>query len=197
MADQALALQRLRKLIFSLGSFLLIFSLIGFVVLEVYIFTDVTETRLKFLDRTRGYRSDMFRSCICLRNMFLITNDTDPASASRLATQRSNMVSNAKSMSTVHTLNYVSPPTSSVTEYFLSDKLTSYVPSPGVGLRAVKTNFWGEINDLVNAIISASSIPFSDLRHADYSLSSLSVNKRSIIFMYVISLFTSLLRIRT
>ena len=153
--------------------------------MEVYIFTDVTENRLKFLDRTKGYRSDMFKSCISLRNMFLLTNETDPASASKLVTARSNMVAFAKDLSAVHTSNYVSPPTQSVVDYFLSNTLTEILPSPGVGLRTVQTNFWSETNDLVNAIISASSIAFSDLRNADYTMNPMSVNKRSVIFMYV------------
>ncbi len=111
MSTQAYALHRLKKLIFSLGSVLLLFSTAGFVVMEAYIFTDVTENRLRFLDRTKGYRSDVFKSCISLRNMFLLTNETDPASATKLAAARSNMVALAKDMTSVHTQNYVAPPT--------------------------------------------------------------------------------------
>ena len=72
MVAQSHALSRLRQLIFVLGSVLLAFSTYGFVVMEVYLFTDVTETRLTFLDRTKGYRSDVFKSCIALRDMFLL-----------------------------------------------------------------------------------------------------------------------------
>jgi hypothetical protein len=183
MSTQAHALQRLKKLIFSLGSVLLLFSTAGFVIMEAYIFTDVTENRLRFLDRTKGYRSDVFKSCISLRNMFLLTNETDPASATKIAAARSNMVALAKDLTSVHTQNYVSPPTQSVTDYFLDASLVEILPSPGSGLRSIPANFWGFTNDFINAIVSASSIAFSDLRNADYSLDFLSMNKRSVVFM--------------
>ncbi len=41
MDTQAQALMRLKRLIFALGSSLLVFSLCGFVVMEVYLFSEV------------------------------------------------------------------------------------------------------------------------------------------------------------
>ena len=183
MSTQAHALHQLKRLIFSLGSVLLLFSTVGFVIMETYIFTNVTESRLRFLDRTKGYRSDVFKSCISLRNMFLLTNETDPASATKIASARSNMVALAKDLTSVHTQNYVSPPTQSVIDYFLDASLVEILPSPGSGFRSIQTNFWVFTNDFINAIVSASAIAFSDLRNADYSIDLMSMNKRSVAFM--------------
>jgi hypothetical protein len=146
-------------------------------------FAQVTETRLKFLDRTKGYRSDVFKSCINLRNMFLVTNETDSASAAKIATARANILTYTKDLTNVHTQNYVSPPTQSVTDYFLDSSLTEILPSTGSGFQTVSVNFWEFTNEFINAFTSAAAIVFSDLRGSDFSLDSLSVNKRSIIFM--------------
>ena len=185
MSTQARALGRLKKLIFSLGSILLVFSTCGFVVMEVYIFTDVTESRLHFLDRTKGYRSDVFKSCLCLRDIFLVTNGTATGAASTVSTARSNMISFSQDLTTIHTENYVSPPTQTVTDFFLDNDLLEIVPTPGVGLRTVQTNFWVMTNDFISAIINAASIGFADLRNADYSLDAMTVDKRAVVYMCV------------
>ncbi len=55
MAPQSRALGRLKVLILGLTAFLLVFSVSGFVLLDVYLLSNVSETRLHFLDRTLSY----------------------------------------------------------------------------------------------------------------------------------------------
>ena len=74
MAWQARALGRLRRLILGLTAFLLVFSVSGVVLLDVYLLSSVSETRLHFLDRTLSY----FQNSIKARRP--LTASLNPAS---------------------------------------------------------------------------------------------------------------------
>jgi hypothetical protein len=78
MQSQAKSLARLKVLILGLTAFLLVFSMSGFVLLDVYLLSSVSETRLKFLDRTLSYFQSSIKACISLRSLHLDRNMSDP-----------------------------------------------------------------------------------------------------------------------
>ena len=85
MESQSKALARLRQLILGLTAFLLIFSVSGFILLDVYLLSSVSETRLKFLDRTLSYFQSSIKACISLRSMHLARNSSDPLEPAEVA----------------------------------------------------------------------------------------------------------------
>ncbi len=85
MESQSKSLARLKVLILGLTAFLLVFSVSGFVLLDVYLLSSVSETRLKFLDRTLSYFQSSIKACISLRSMHLARNLSDPLAPAEIA----------------------------------------------------------------------------------------------------------------
>ncbi len=88
MESQSTALARLKVLILGLTAFLLVFSLSGFVLLDVYLLSSVSETRLKFLDRTLSYFQSSIKACISLRSMHIARNMSNPLELAETAVSR-------------------------------------------------------------------------------------------------------------
>jgi hypothetical protein len=76
MRPQAIALARLRILVLALTAFLVAFSVCGFVLLDTYLLSIVSETRLSSIDRTKSYLQGTIRACLSLRTMQLAGNGT-------------------------------------------------------------------------------------------------------------------------
>ena len=68
MAVQSKDLRRLNILVLGLGFLLLAVSASGFIVLDVYLLSNVSPTRLSFLDRTMSYLQTAIKACIALRH---------------------------------------------------------------------------------------------------------------------------------
>ncbi len=85
MESQSKSLARLKVLILGLTAFLLVFSVSGFVLLDVYLLSSVSETRLKFLDRTLSYFQSSIKACISLRSMHLERNMSHPSEQEEIA----------------------------------------------------------------------------------------------------------------
>jgi hypothetical protein len=87
-------------------------------------------------------------------------------------------------MHDMHTLNYVSSPSQRVTDYFMKQGLPVRVTVPGTGLYAVSTtNFWDLVNQFISSLLMASKINPPDLSNPDFSVNSLSQDKRAIVFV--------------
>jgi hypothetical protein len=184
MESQSKALARLRLLILGLTAFLLIFSVSGFILLDVYLLSSVSETRLKFLDRTLSYLISSIKACITLRSMHLSRNLTDPAVLHNLAVDQSTIKAISNSMHDMHTLNYVSSPSQRETDYFMKQGLPVRNTVPGAGLYEVSTtNCWDLINQFISSLLMASKISPADLSNPDFSVNSLSQDKRAIVFV--------------
>jgi hypothetical protein len=184
MESQSKALARLRLLILGLTAFLLVFSASGFILLDVYLLSSVSETRLKFLDRTLSYFQSSIKACISLRSMHLSRNLTDPAAVHDIVIDRSIIENISNSMHDMHTLNYVSSPSQRVTDYFLKQGLPVRNTVPGAGLYEVSTaNFWDLINQFISSLLMASKISTAELSNPDFSVNSLSQDKRAIVFV--------------
>ena len=186
MAGQARALGRLRLLILGLTAFLLVFSVSGFVLLDVYLLSSVSETRLHFLDRTLSYFQSSVRACMTLRGMHLARNLSNPAVAHGVAADRASVASLADSMHDMHTLNYVSPPSQRVADFFLQQGLPMRVSVPGEDIyEETTTDFWDLVNQFISALLTASAIPLADLIGPDFSVNHLSQDKRAVVFVCV------------
>ena len=152
--------------------------------LDVYLLSGESETRLHFLDRTLSYFQNSVRACLTLRGMHLARNLSDPAVARAVAADRASVAALADAMHDMHTLNYVSSPSQRVTDYFMAPGLPVRVPVPGTGaFRTDRTSFWDLINLFVSSLVSASAIPPADLADPDFSVNRLSQDKRAIVFV--------------
>lgn len=184
MGPEIHSLLRLRSLVLGLGFLLFAFSLLGFIMTEVFLYKSVAELRLGILQRTTGYRSNVIKSCITLRGLFLSGNTSDPASARSISQARANLQAYAQSMSTIHTLNYVDSPTDSLWQFMVSPTRIKTVPMPGLGLFVQKNvSFWDLGNNFVASLLSLSLISVTDLQNSDFSADSMSVDKRAVVFM--------------
>jgi hypothetical protein len=167
MQSQSQALMRLKVLVLALTAFLLIFSVCGFVLLDVYLLSSVSETRLGSIDRARSYLPPFVRTAMMLRNLHLARNQTTDA----VLDYRNALTSTADDMFTVNTLNFISPPSQAVADYLLRRNLALSVPVPGTGgFVAQKTNFLDLIGQCVASLLDASSIDLEDLQQPDYSV---------------------------
>jgi hypothetical protein len=198
MESQSKALARMRLLILGLTAFLLIFSVSGFILLDVYLLSNLSETRLRFLDRTLSYFQSSIKACMTLRSMHLSRNLTDPAVLHDIGVDRSTISSISNSMHDMHTLNYVSSPSQRVTEYFMKQGLPVRNTVPGAGLYEIsKTSFWDLINQFISSLRMASKISPADLFNPDFSVNSLSQDKRAIVFVLVFTCFFLVLECQT
>ena len=185
MAVQAKDLRRLNVLVLGLGLLLLAVSTSGYIVLDIYLLTNVSPMRLSFLDRTMNYLQTAIKACMSLRDLHLMAfNATGPWSAVEAAVVRSTLANLSESMSAMHTLNYVSSPSQAVSDYFQQKSFVEIVAVPGSGMyQAVQVNFWDLVNDFIAAIQSASAISLADLTDPQYVVNRMNLNKRSLAFM--------------
>jgi hypothetical protein len=181
MQPQSKALTRLKVLILALTAFLLAFSISGFVLLDVYLLSSVSETRLGSIDRTRSYLQPFVRTVMMLRNLHLAGNQTTGAV---VPGYRSSISSTANNMLVINTLNFVSPPSQAVADFLLRRNLAMSVPVPGTGgFVAQPANFLDFISQCVSSLLTASTIDLADLQNADYSVDGMTVNKRAVLFL--------------
>ena len=187
MGSEVKSLLHLRSLVLGLGFLLFVFSLLGFLLMEIYIFQNVTQNRLNMLLRTKGYRQNLVKSCITLRNMQLAINDSDPVSKKYVLQARSNLQSIAESLTSTHTLNYVASPTETLLQFFINENRIRKVPMPGItrlgSFVEQKISFWDLGNNFFESVAVSSLISLSDLGNPDYSVDMLSINKRAVVFM--------------
>jgi hypothetical protein len=184
MEDQVKSLIRLKSLILYLGILLLSFSLVGFLTMEIFVYKSLAQCRLSFLQRTNGYRKNSINTCISIRNMHISAAVTDPASVKVVSKARSDLQSLSKSTTSIHTMNYVASPSQALLDYFVENTQLKVIPLPGSGsFKTENISFWDLGNDFVLSSAAASLIPLADLMDPDYSVDSMSVSKRAIVFM--------------
>jgi hypothetical protein len=180
MQSQFSALTRLKVLILALTAFLLVFSVSGFVLLDVYLLSSVSEARLGSIDRTRNYFQPFFRAVMALRNLHLAGNQT----AAAVQGYRSSISTAASNMLGVNSLNFVSPPSQTVADFLLRKDITMRVPVPGTGgFVEQQDNFFDFIGQCVSSLLDASTIDLADLQREDFSVDGLTVSKRAVIFL--------------
>ncbi len=184
MANQAKDLKRLNALVLGLGFLLLAVSASGYVVLDIYLLSDVAPTRLAFLDRTMNYLQTGIKASMALRDLHLMaSNMSDPWTGEDEAAVRNTLFNLSESMSTMHTLNYVSSPSARVSDFFQAKGLVERVAVPGTGsYQPVLVNFWELVNDFITAIQSASAISIADMADPVYVVNRMGLNKRSLAF---------------
>ncbi len=187
MASQSSRLTRLKLLIFVLTASLLVFTVSGFVLLDVYLLSSVSSSRLDSINRTRSYLKPSITACIMLRSMHIAR---DAESAHLITKYRSSIAEIAHNMIAVNTLNFVEPPSQHISDYLLDKSLQVLVPIPGSSrvsgsgvFQAKSTNFLVMINQFTSSLLSASAIDLSDLQATDYQVDKLSVNKRAVVFL--------------
>jgi hypothetical protein len=185
MANQAKDLQRLNALVLGLGLLLLAVSASGYVVLNIYLLSNIAPTRLAFLGRTMNYLQTGIKANMALRDFHLMAlNMSGPWTVEDEGNVRSTLSKLSESMSTMHTLNYVSSPSARVSDFFQIKTLVETVAVPGTGsYQAVLVNFWELVNDFITAIQSASAISIEDLTDPEYVVNRMGLNKRSLAFM--------------
>lgn len=178
------SLSRLKSLVFGLGLLLFAFSLLSFLVSEVYLYSVVAGSRLGILQRTQGYRANAIRSCIAIRSMHLAGNTSDSASQHGVVQARANLQAYAQSMAQIHTLNYVNPPTEGLLKFLIATNRQKSIPMPGSGSYVQRSiSFWDLGNGFTSALLSTSLVSITELRDPDFLVDVMSVNKRAIVFV--------------
>eukprot|EP00291_Cryptomonas_curvata_P018387 CAMPEP_0172175116 /NCGR_PEP_ID=MMETSP1050-20130122/14040_1 /TAXON_ID=233186 /ORGANISM="Cryptomonas curvata, Strain CCAP979/52" /LENGTH=1264 /DNA_ID=CAMNT_0012847165 /DNA_START=652 /DNA_END=4446 /DNA_ORIENTATION=+ len=184
MLSQRRALLKLKWMVISLGFSLLVLSTVGFVIFDQYLLSTISEIRLSFLDRTMSYLQTGINSCITLRHMRLF-NETDVSFNSQVLTAKSNLQSYSNIMRQMHTLNYISPPSQRVADFFLDESWTKKTVVGGEsGYESVSANFWDLMNDFISSILASSQIPIAIIQNSDFSLSTMNVQQRAVSFIY-------------
>ncbi len=184
MDVQYKALTRLKVLIMALTAFLLVFSVSGFVMLDVYLLATVSDSRMTSIDRTRSYLQPFVRTLMSLRSLHLAENETDDIVPNL---DYSNAITTtAKNMLAINSLNFVSPPSQSVADYLTRSNFSMRIPVSGAGAFVTQpTNFLDLISECVSSLLTASTIDLKDLQNADYSINGLTVSKRAVVFLCV------------
>ncbi len=183
LAAQRRALQRLKVMVLGLGFFLLVFSLSGFVILDVYLLSNISEVRMDFLDRTMSYLQTGINACIYLRNLQLL-NLSDSSAGQTVQNIRETLQNISAVMSQMHTLNYVSPPSQRIADFFLDKAWIKTVAVGGeVGFQHIKENFWNLMNEFISSILTSSRIAVSDLQDQNFAVQQMNVEKRAVVFM--------------
>ena len=184
MGPEVCSLARLKSLVFGLGLLLFAFSLLSFLVSEVYLYSVVAGSRLDILQRTQGYRTNAIRSCIAIRGMQLVGNASDSASKRTMAQARTNLQAYAQSMAQIHTLNYVDPPTKALLSFLVATNRQKLIPMPGTGSYVKRSiSFWDLGNGFTSAVLSASLIGITELRDPDFLVDAMGVNKRAVVYV--------------
>jgi hypothetical protein len=186
MDSQSKALIWMRRLVLGLTIFLLMFSVSAFVLLDVYLLSSVSEARLRSLDRTRGYVTNSIMTCLALRNMHLSCNVTDPAVFREFAENQKSIKRFSIGMHDIHMLNFVSPPSQGVADFFLRQGLSLRVADPGSGLYSdTTTNFWDLFNQFISSSLMASKISPAQMCDEDFTFHGLDQSKRAVVFLWV------------
>lgn len=184
LALQSQELNRLKRMVIGLGFFILIFSSSGFVVFDVYLLSNISENRMHFLDRTMNYLQTSLSAMIMLRNMELLANFTDLDVGVSMEDAKRVMMNASNAMSQMHSLNYISPPTQQVADFFSRKMWTERnVVGGNLVFETVTVNFWDLMNDFILAIQTASQISVSDLSDSDYLPAHMNARKRAVAFM--------------
>ena len=185
LAAQSNELVRLKKMVVGLGCLIIVFSSCGFVVFDVYLLSNISESRMHFLDRTLSYLLTSLGAMLMLRNMQLNSNFPD-LDLVDMDYARSTLINISNTMTRIHSLNYISPPTQRVADFYLTRSWTEKNIVGGYSeFDSVKVNFWDLMNDFISAIHTVSQITVDDLKNSDYSADKMSVEKRSYAFMLV------------
>lgn len=184
MHKEIRSLLRLRSLIFSLGLVLFVFSLVGFLVMDVYLYSVVAGERLDILTRTKGYRLNLIKACISIRKIYSLANSSDPTAVAAILQARADLESVSQSLLTVHTKNYVSSPSSKLFSFFVESNSVEKIAMPGAGEFELKNvSFWDLGNHFILSTAFTSQIGIHDLTEPDLLVDTLSVNKRAAVFM--------------
>ena len=184
LAVQTQEVNRLKHMIIGLGCFILLFSSCGFTLFDVYLLSNISEERMNFLDRTLSYLQTSLDAIMTLRNMQLISNFPNISVEININDARTFLVDTATTMSTVHTLNYLSPPTQQVADFFNQKMwIEQNVVGGSTGFENVQVSFWDLMNDYISAIRTSSQIAVHDLRDTDYAIKNMIVTKRAVAFM--------------
>jgi hypothetical protein len=180
MDVQYKALTRLKVLILALTTFLLVFSVCGFVMLDVYLLSTVSDSRMDSIDRTRSYLQPFARTLMRLRSLHLAGNQT----AGTVQLYRDSITTTARNMLAINTLNFVSPPSQFVADYLSRRNIGMSIPVAGAGAFVSQpTSFLDLINECVSSLLAAATINLEDLQNVDYSINILTVNKRAVVFL--------------
>jgi hypothetical protein len=178
------SLRRLRSLIFSLGIVLFGFSLIGFLAMDIYLYSVVAKERLDILQRTKGFRINVIRACMSIRNMYAMAGASDPTADSVILQARADLLSSSQSLSTINTKNYVSSPSARLLDFLVEMSTVKQIAMPGTGGFVVRnTSLWDLGNQFILASAFTSQIVVKELKDLNISVETLSVNKRAAIFM--------------
>jgi hypothetical protein len=184
MHKEIRSLLRLRSLIFGLGMVLFIFSLVGFFVMDLYLYSILAGERLDILTRTKGYRLNLIKACISIRKIYALANSSDPTSEAVIMQARADLESVSESLLTVHTMNYVSSSSGRMLNFFVESNSVEKIAMPGTGEFVLKNvSFWDLGNHFILSTAFTSQITIHDLTESDLQVDTLSVNKRAAVFM--------------
>jgi hypothetical protein len=184
MINEIRSLLRLRCLIFRLGIVLVAFSLIGFLVMDTYLYSKVAGDRLDILTRTKGYRLNLIKACISIRKMYAVANSTEPTAETVISQAKADMQSASHSLFTIHTKNYVSSPSTKLLNFFVESNTVEKIAMPGTGeFKLRNVSFWDLGNHFILSSVFASEIKTYDLKESKFQVDNLSINKRGLIFM--------------
>jgi hypothetical protein len=119
MNAQSKDLRWLRMTVAITGLLQLGFCAGALVVQDVYLLETVVEERMGFLDRSIGYRTNSVRACLLLRNLqlnFISTPNQESVNKVLAVFEESRIAlrSISTAMLQVHSLNYISPPSNTV-----------------------------------------------------------------------------------
>ncbi len=181
------SLLRLRSLILGLGIILFAFSLIGFLAMDMYLYSTFAKERLDILTRTKGYRQNLIKACLAIRKMYSVANSPDPSSEIVISQARADLQTASLSLLTVHTKNYVVSPSTRLLNFFVESNTVKKISMPGIGLSGdfvlKNTSFWDLGNHFILSSAFASQIMVNDLSDSNVQVDTYSVNKRATIFM--------------
>ena len=184
MAAQIRELNRLKRMVLCLGCFILVFSSCGFVIIDVYLLSNLSEGRMNFLTRTMSYLQTSLGAMITLRNMELIANFSTLDVGVSMDSAREKLLNVSMAMSKMHSLNYMSPPTQSVADFFNKKAWNEQnIIGGDLVFGSELVNFWDLMNDFISAIQTAAQIPVADLSNSDYSPENMGSHKRAVAFM--------------
>jgi hypothetical protein len=184
MADQIRELNRLKRMVLGLGSFILVFSSCGFVIIDVYLLSNLSEGRMNFLTRTMSYLQTSLGAMITLRNMELLANFSTLDVGVSMDSARSKLLNVSMAMSQMHSLNYMSPPTQTVAEFYNRKAWNEKNVIGGDSVFGSElVNFWDLMNDFISAIQTSAHISVDELSNSDYSPGNMGLQKRAVAFM--------------
>ncbi len=137
---------------------------------------------MSFLDRTLSYLQTGINAAITLRNIQLPVTTDDPSNTSSTAIARGILANLSKTMRDAHSLNYRSPPTQSIADYFVSGSWSQKTVIGGrTGHEVVQKNFWDLMGDFISSVSISSGIEISDIQDPDYSAEHMNLEKRAVV----------------